>query len=477
LPVSVDALLLIVILLLVLICIGMIVSWRRAVKPVTDTAGSAEVWRERHTAAQAVNDDLRTTLQQLQNRLETAQSQELSLTAEISRLRSELNSERENHREKLQLLNESREQMTLQFKSLANDILEQKGKAFGESSREGLQALLKPLSERIQQFEKKVEESYDKEARERFSLVNEINKLSEMNARISAEAVNLTNALRGESKTQGVWGEMILETVLERSGLVKGREYDVQVSLKTEDGKSYQPDVIVHLPENKQVIIDAKVSLNAYERFCNEEDEELRKKYLRQHIDSIRGHIRGLAEKSYQNLKDVQSLDFVMMFLPVEAAFTAAVHHDERLFQEAFEKNICLVGPSTLLATLRTIQSIWRHEYQNRNALDIAQRAGVLYDKFVAFIEDLEDVGKRIDQAHIAYDSAHRKLSSGRGNILGNIEKLKKLGARASKQLPRQLLPDQEEVDQDEDDQQLNHDALTDTLSPENEQDKARNSD
>ncbi len=454
---SADTLLLIVLLLLALMAVGIVLLLRRGNGQASNGQDSVEVWRERHAASQSVAESLRNSLEQAQQRLDAAQTQQISLNAEISRLRTELDKEREAHQEKMQLLQQAKEQMTLQFKALANDILEQKGKAFGESSREGLQAILKPLNERIQQFEKKVEDSYDKESKERFSLIKEIQNLQELNARISTEAVNLTNALRGESKTQGIWGEMILETVLERSGLVKGREYDVQVSLKDEDGKNYQPDVIVHLPENKQVIIDAKVSLNAYERYIAEEDDELRKKYLRQHVESIRAHIRGLTEKSYQNLKDVQSLDFVMMFLPIEAAFTTAVQHEERLFQEAFEKNICLVGPSTLLATLRTIQSIWRHEYQNRNALDIARRAGILYDKFVSFVDDLEDVGKRIDQAHGAYENAHRKLSSGRGNLLGNVEKLKKLGARASKQLPDRLLPEED------DDQDLMEDAAMDS--------------
>ncbi|MEX2367320.1 MAG: DNA recombination protein RmuC, partial [Pseudohongiellaceae bacterium] len=331
-------------------------------------------------------------------------------------------------------------QMSLEFKNLANEILEQKGKAFTDVNRQNIHDILKPLGEKIQLFEKKVEDTYNRESKERFSLTREIKTLQELNKRISEDAINLTNALKGESKTQGTWGEVILERVLEKSGLSKGREYEVQASRRTADGGSRQPDVIVHLPEGKDIIIDSKVSLLAYEKYASADAENDRSTFLKQHIQSLRSHIKALAAKDYHSLENVRSLDFVMMFLPVEAAFSLAVQHDSNLFMEAFEKNIILVGPSTLLATLRTIQNIWRYEYQNKNAQEIASRAGALYDKFVGFIDELEVLGKRIDQSQQAYEKAHGRLTGGRGNLVGHVEKLKKLGASTNKQLPEHML-------------------------------------
>jgi DNA recombination protein RmuC len=338
------------------------------------------------------------------------------------------------------LLENAREKMSMEFRNLANEILEKKGKDFTESNRENIENILKPLREKILQFEKKVEDTYDKESKERFSLAREIQNLQALNARISEDAVNLTNALKGENKTQGTWGEFVLERLLEQSGLRKGREYEIQVSLKSAEGTKQQPDVIVHLPENKDVIIDSKVSLTAYERYYSETDEALRAEALKQHIQSIRGHIRGLSDKNYQNLQGVRSLDFIMMFLPVEAAFALAVEHDQSLFTEAFERNIAVVGPTTLMATLRTIQNIWRYEDQNKHAMDIANRAGKLYDKFVGFTEDLEKIGTHLGQTQASYENAHKKLVSGHGNLVSNVEKLRILGAKASKTLPEHML-------------------------------------
>jgi DNA recombination protein RmuC len=360
--------------------------------------------------------------------------------AQAAQLQTLLEQERRQAAEKLALLNDAREQMTLQFKFLATEILEDKSRRFTASNKESIGEILRPLTERIQHFEKKVEETYDKEARERFSLASEIRNLQTLNARISEDAVNLTNALKGESKTQGTWGEVILESILEKSGLVKGREYQTQVSLKSLDGARAQPDVIVRLPENKQIIIDAKVSLKAYEAFCSEQDVDKRSALLQQHVQSLRQHVKSLGSKDYQNLHSLNSLDFVLLFMPVEAAFSVAVQEDAELFSQAFDQNIILVGPSTLLATLRTIQNIWRYEQQNQNAIEIATAAGALYDKFVAFTADLEDIGQRIDASRKSYDKAHNKLMSGKGNLVARIEVLKKLGARASKKHAAQLL-------------------------------------
>jgi DNA recombination protein RmuC len=384
------------------------------------------------------------------SRLQQEQFEGRGLQEKLSRQETLLQQERISHEEKLRLLQGAREQLTHEFKSLANEILEQKGKTFTENSRLQLQALLQPLGEKIQLFEKKVEDTYDKESKQRFALEREIKALLELNTRISVDAVNLTNALKGESKTQGIWGEVILERVLEKSGLTKGREYEVQVSLRDDDGKTGQPDVLVHLPEGKDVIIDAKVSLTAYQNYFAATEDADKVQLLRQHIQSIRNHIRGLSTRNYQHLQGVSSLDYVLLFLPVEAAFTLAVQHDESLFTEAFEKNIILVGPSTLLATLRTIQSIWRYEYQNKNAQEIAQSAGRLYDKFVAFCSDLDEIGKRLQQTQEAWDQARGKLMHGKGNLVGRTEKLRTLGARASKKLPGHWQSDVDAPDDDD---------------------------
>lgn len=422
---------------LVVLALGGIVLLRRS--------AAAEVLRERLRARESELERLQGRIDDMTAQLEAQREANAGLRDEKTQLQTRLEEERNQQRDKLTLLQNAREQMTLEFKNLANEILDQKGKAFSDLSKRNLQDILKPLGEKIQLFEKKVEDSYNQEAKERFSLAREIKTLQELNTRISEDAVNLTNALKGESKTQGIWGEVILERVLEKSGLMRGREYEVQVSLRGEDGRARQPDVIVHLPENKDVIIDAKVSLKAYEQYCSEDDETRRAECLKLHIQSIRGHIKSLSDKDYHNMEAVRSLDFVMLFLPVEAAFSLAVQQDDNLFAEAFDRNIMLVGPSTLLATLRTIQNIWRYEYQNKNALEIARQAGNLYDKFKAFTDDLDEIGKRLGQTQQSWDKAWNKLCSGKGNLVARVERLKALGAKASKQLDRNLLEDDSE--------------------------------
>lgn len=394
------------------------------------------------SAGEAQVQELQQQLQELGQQLTQEREAAVGLREKLSSRDTLLQQERQQHTEKLHLLQSAREQMQLEFRNLANEILEQKGRQFGESSREQLLTLLKPFGERIQAFEKRVEDSYGKESQQRFALEKGIRDLMQQTAQIREDAVNLTNALKGESKTQGIWGEVILERVLEKSGLQKGREYEVQVALKDEDGRLRQPDVVVHLPENKDVIVDAKVSLTAYQAYFSADDEATRAAFLKQHIQSIRTHIKGLSAKNYPQLDKVRSLDYVLLFLPVEAAFALAIQEDERLFIEAFEHNIILVGPSTLLATLRTIQSIWRYEYQNKNALEIAAQAGRLYDKFVGFVQDLDKVGERLGQTRQAWDDACNKLSTGHGNLVTRVERLRKLGARASKQLPAHVLDD-----------------------------------
>lgn len=368
------------------------------------------------------------------------QSEQADLKAYISELETKISEERKRAAEKLEILEKAREQLKMEFQNIANRIFEDKTSKFAEQSKTSLDTLLSPVREQIRDFRKKVEDVYDKESKDRMALFHEIRNLRNLNQQISEDAVNLTNALKGQSKTQGVWGEMALERLLEESGLHKGREYETQGSFADQDGRQKRPDVIVHLPDNKDVIIDAKVSLTAYEQYCSAADEEKRAQALKLHIASIRTHIKQLSEKNYEDLDGIRTLDFVLMFLPIEGAFIVALDADAKLFNEAFERSIILVCPSTLLATLRTINNIWRYEAQNRNALEIARQAGALYDKFVGFIESLDDIGQKIGKARDAYDKARNQLHTGRGNLVRSTEKLKVLGAKAKKALPVDML-------------------------------------
>lgn len=340
------------------------------------------------------------------------------------------------------------EKFSKEFENLASKIFEEKSTKFTIQNKENIDSILRPLNEKIKDFEKKVEEVYVNDSKERATLFQQIKTLHELNQQMSKDATNLTNALKGQTKTQGNWGEFILETILEKSGLVKGREYLVQESITTTDGKRFQPDVIIKLPESKTLIIDSKVSLNAYERFVSSEVESDRAANVKEHITSIRNHIKNLSSKNYQNLYELKSLDFVLMFLPIEPALSLAIQNDMNLFNEAFEKNIVIVSPSTLLATLRTIASIWRQEHQNKNALDIARQSGALYDKFVGLLEDLKSVGEKIKATQNSYEDAMKKLSTGRGNLIGSVEKIKRLGAKTTKAVPQNLLDSVEQDDE-----------------------------
>ena len=357
-----------------------------------------------------------------------------------ARLETSLELERIQHGEKLTLLNESKEQLTVAFKNIANEIFDDKSKKLVDNNKESLATVLNPLQDKIRQFEKRVEDTYDKESKERFSLAREIKQLQEMNIQISEDAVNLTNALKGDNKAQGNWGEMILETLLENSGLVKGREYEVQVSLKSAEGGKFQPDVIVHLPESRDIIIDSKVSLKAWDAYCSADDVDEKAGFLNQHVQSVRSHVKGLSGKDYQNLAGISTLDYVFLFMPIDAAYSVAIQNDPGLSQYAFEKNIVFVSPTMLLTTLKLAQNLWRLDQQNRNAVEIADKAGALYDKFVNFVGDLEDVGARIDSSKKSYENAHKKLRSGTGNLIRRVEDLKTLGAKTSKKLEREAL-------------------------------------
>ncbi len=378
----------------------------------------------------------------LESQVDRWQSENGELTKSNVELETSLTHERKQYEEKIELLKGARDELSHQFKSLASDILEEKSKRFTEQNQENLQAIVKPLREQIGEFRKRVDDVYTNETKDRQSLHNEIKNLTKLNQQIAEDAINLTKALKGQTKTQGIWGEVILERVLEQSGLVKGREYESQASFRSEDGRRYQPDVVVHLPEEKDVVVDSKVSLVAYERYVSTDDDVIRQAALVEHVNSMRNHVRSLSDKSYDDLPGLRSLDFVLMFVPIEAAFIVAVEQEQELFRDAFDRHIVVVTPSTLLVTLRTIQNIWRYEYQNRNAQEIARRAGQLYDKFVSFVESLDTVGSRIIQAQDAFDKARGQLVSGRGNLVGRTEVLKKLGASTKKSLPTGLLED-----------------------------------
>lgn len=361
------------------------------------------------------------------------------LSNESTKLLAELDAEKRLSTEKLQTLNESRQVLTDQFKNLANEILEEKSQRFATQNQQNLDTLLKPLQEKIGEFKKRVDDVYMGESRERFALKAEIERLASLNNQMSNDTQALTKALRGESKTQGDWGELVLETILEHSGLRKGHEYDVQNSHTDTDGSRLQPDVVIHLPENRHLVIDSKVSITAYTRYVQAEDEFQQQKELQAHVQSMKAHIQGLSAKNYQQLYGLGSIDFVLMFIPLEPAFLAAMGHQSNLFQEALQKNIVIVCPSTLLATVRTVAHLWRQEHQNRNAQEIAKQCGLLYDKFVGFVDDLEKIGQRLEQAQSSYSDAHNKLKSGRGNLIKSAERVKELGVKPTKKLPDAL--------------------------------------
>lgn len=327
----------------------------------------------------------------------------------------------------------------VEFENLANKILEEKSGKFTEQNKKNLDEILNPLKDKIQQFERKVEETHKKDIEDRASIQERIKNLIETSNQISDDAKNLTKALKGDSKTQGNWGELILENILERSGLAKDREYFVQQSFKGEDGSRFQPDVIVKYPGDRSVVIDSKVSLTAYEKYIASDDNEEQEKRLNEHLISIKNHIKELNEKNYQDLYQLKTLDFVMMFIPIEPSYLIAIQKDPDLWNYAYEKRILLISPTNLIAALKMIASMWRQEYQSQNVLEIARQSGALYDKFVGFINDLQEIGSKLDSTKKAYDAALNKLSTGKGNLITTAQKIKDLGAKTKKELPKEL--------------------------------------
>ncbi|OYX95628.1 MAG: DNA polymerase V [Sphingobacteriales bacterium 17-39-43] len=411
-------------------------------------------------------DHLKSENEQLKISLAKAEERAENLRTEQEYLKKELNTEREKLSEALRSLESSRaylqaqqekideqkseiknnqEKFNKDFELIASRILEEKSVKFTEHSRANLDLIIKPLRENLKTFEDKVDKVYKAESDERNILRGHINQLIEQSNLMNQETKNLTRALKGDSKKQGNWGELILERVLERSGLVKDQEYRIQASHQSSDGGRFQPDVVIDLPDDKHLIIDAKVSLTAYERLVNCESDEDRNLFTKQHIASIRNHIIELSSKNYSELYKINSPDFVMLFIPIESSFSIAVQHDAELFNFAWEKHVVIVSPSTLLATLRTIASMWKQERQNRNVMEIARLSGEMYDKFIGFMSDMEGIGKNIKQSQDAYDKAINKLSSGRGNLSTTAEKIKKLGARTGKQLDQKFISEDDD--------------------------------
>ncbi len=379
-------------------------------------------------------------LQQTEGELTRSRGTIVDLTSSLSSARAEavhLQDQLQHERAQLQ---EMQQTLTDQFKGIADNLLLESSRRLQEQHREKLDDILVPFKESILRFEKKIDDTQREAIRDNQSLKEQLLSLQKLNLTIGEEARNLTTALKGQAKTQGNWGEVILERILEKSGLCRGREYTVQSSHLSGDGRRLQPDVVVHLPENKNLVIDSKVSLLAFERFCSCDDPAQKDAELKEHLASVRRHVKELASKSYQRLYELPSLDFVLMFIPVEPAFNEAVNADPELYTDAFEQNIIIVSTSTLLATLRTIASIWRQENQNRNAAEIARLGGEMYDKFAGLLEDLQDLGRKIGAAQNSFDDVLTKLSKGRGNLLRRAEELKKLGAKTGRSIGPSLL-------------------------------------
>ncbi|MDP2540586.1 DNA recombination protein RmuC [Tenacibaculum discolor] len=359
---------------------------------------------------------------------------------ELARKNEELKNVQLKLQENKEEVEKLQDKFTKEFENLANKILDEKSNKFTEQNKKNIKDILNPLQEKIQTFEKKVEDTQKESISMHSALKEQLLGLKELNAQMSKETLNLTKALKGDSKTQGNWGELVLERVLEKSGLEKDREYFVQQSFTNDEGKRIMPDVVIHLPDNKKMVVDSKVSLTAYEQYVNSEDDIVKERFAKEHVNSLKRHVEQLSEKKYEDIYKIESPDFVLLFVPIEPAFAVALNEDNTLYNKAFERNIVIVTPTTLLATLRTIDTMWNNEKQQRNALEIARQAGALYDKFHGLLADLVNIGKKIDGTKADYAAAMNKLVEGRGNLITSVEKLKKMGAKAKKALPEKIL-------------------------------------
>lgn len=398
-----------------------------------DLEKEKSLFEDRFQSLSKEKDELLQLIQQLRSDNQTQSQQLARAEGDFLNLQEKLDTQKK-EMESLQ------QKFATEFENIAAKILKQNTLEFSASNQKSITELLSPLKEKIQVFEKKVEDTYEKGLKDQTDLKAELKKLHDLNLKISDEANNLTRALKGDVKKQGNWGEMILERILERSGLTEGREYEKQESVLSETGQRFQPDVVIHLPDQKHIVVDSKVSLVAYERLVNSENEKDRQNHVREHLQSVRGHIKILSEKHYQHAQGFNSPDFVLLFIPIESSFSIAVQEDQELFSFAWDNKVVIVSPSTLLATLRTIASIWQQENQNRNALEIARQSGALYDKFVGFIEDMEAIGKNLETTRKNYDQATNKLYSGSGNLVKRAENIRKLGAKTTKELPQEKL-------------------------------------
>ncbi|WP_319591245.1 DNA recombination protein RmuC [uncultured Draconibacterium sp.] len=395
------------------------------------------IWQERYNALKTEADEWKAELQ-------AYREENKALNVRLENAKVQFKNQEEKLGEQKKELEEIQKKLTTEFENVANKILEKNSEKFTAANQKNIGEVLNPLKEKIQLFEKKVDDTYKQGLKDQTDLKAELKKLYDLNNKISEEANNLTKALKGDVKKQGNWGEVVLERILERSGLNEGEQgYQKQFSDTTEDNKRIQPDVVINLPDNKHIIVDSKVSMIAYERAVNTENEEERVRFVKEHLLSLRTHIKGLSEKHYQTASKLNSPDFVLLFIPIEASFSVAIQEDQELFSYAWDQKVVIVSPSTLLATLRTISSIWQQENQTRNAIEIARQGGALYDKFVGFIADMETIGKNLDTTRKTYDSAVNKLHTGSGNLVRRVENIKKLGAKASKELPGKYIEEE----------------------------------
>lgn len=396
-------------------------------------------WQQKEALYHQQLSDLKTSISKIETERESIRKEKDFLNTELSRRNTEFENLQQHNQKRDEELAKQQEQLRKDFELMASKILEEKSEKFTLQNKENIKTILNPLEEKIKTFEKKVEDNQKESISMHSALKEQLLGLKDLNQQMAKEATNLTKALKGDSKTQGNWGELVLERVLEKSGLEKDREYFVQQSFQLEDGSRVMPDVVLHLPDSKKMIIDSKVSLTDYERLVNADDDE-KAIYLKAHVNSIKKHVDQLSAKNYQDLYDIASPDFVLMFIPIEPAFAVAINEDNTLYNKAFEQNIVIVTPSTLLATLRTIDTMWNNEKQQQNAIEIARQAGALYDKFEGLVTDLTGVGKKIDAAKNDYSSAMNKLVEGKGNLVSRVENIKKMGAKAKKSLPEAII-------------------------------------
>ncbi|MDX8341323.1 DNA recombination protein RmuC [Draconibacterium sp. IB214405] len=394
------------------------------------------VWQERYNALKTEADEWKAELQAFRE-------ENKALNVRLENAKVQFKNQEEKLSDQKKELEDIQKKLTTEFENVANKILEKNSEKFTAANQKNIGEVLNPLKEKIQLFEKKVDDTYKQGLKDQTDLKAELKKLYDLNNKISEEANNLTKALKGDVKKQGNWGEVVLERILERSGLNEGEQgYQKQFSDTTEEGKRIQPDIVINLPDNKHIIVDSKVSMIAYERAVNTENDDERSKFVKEHLLSLRTHIKGLSEKHYQTASKLNSPDFVLLFIPIEASFSVAIQEDQELFSYAWDQKVVIVSPSTLLATLRTISSIWQQENQTRNAIEIAKQGGALYDKFVGFIADMESIGKNLSTTQKTYESAVNKLYTGAGNLVRRVENIKKLGAKATKELPQKMLDD-----------------------------------